>query len=135
MKDDVLGDAGISMCMMTNERWAIVSGGWMFNHLQQVPYGVDGYLCPIMNHWPEIAWQYFNAVQDRDFQTAWIIVREIETPLRELLNTFEGGFNTAVHGMAELYGLSARYLPAPYHTMTDEQMERLADSLRSMNML
>ena len=32
VKDDVLGDAGISMCMMTNERWAIVSGGWMFNH-------------------------------------------------------------------------------------------------------
>jgi len=67
--------------------------------------------------------------------TAWSIVREIEAPLRELLNTFEGGFNTVVHGMAEMYGINARYLPPPYHTMTDEQMEKLADSLKAMSLL
>ena len=107
----------------------------MYNHMQQFPYGVDGYLCMLVSYKPDIAWQYFNAVQNRDFNTAWSVVREIETPLRRLIATFEGGFNTVVHGMAELYGINGRYLPPPYHTMTDQQMEKLADSLKNMNLL
>lgn len=135
IKDDIFGDESISMCMLTHDRWAIVSGGCMYNHMQQFPYGVDGYLCMLVSYKPDIAWQYFNAVQNRDFNTAWNVVREIETPLRRLIATFEGGFNTVVHGMAELYGINGRYLPPPYHTMTDQQMEKLADSLKNMNLL
>lgn len=135
VKDDLMGDAGISMCLTTHDRWAFVSGGWMSNHLTQAPYGASGYLCMFMNYWPKISWDYFNAVRDRDFPTAWRIVREIERPLREFMYTFEGGFNAVVHGMSELHGISSRYLPPPYHTMTDDQMERLAGALKDMNLL
>ena len=135
VKDDILGEAGFSLCMMTHHRWAIVSGGFMGNHMLQVPYGVDGYLCLLMSYKPEIAWRYFNAVQNQDFSTAWKIIREVERPLRNLMNTFEGGFNTVVHGMAELYGINGRFLRPPYHTMTDAQMEKLADSLKAMKLL
>ncbi len=135
VKDDVLGDAGNSMCMMTHDRWAVVSGGLMSNHLLQVPYGVDGYLCLLMSCKPEISWQYFNAVKSLDFPIAWKIIRDIERPLMSVMRSFEGGFNTAVHGMAELFGINGRYLPPPYHTMTDEQMEKMAHSLGKLNLL
>ena len=74
----MLGDFGTNLCLLTHERWAVVSGGLMSNHLLQLPYGVDGYLCLLMSYKPEIAWQYWNAVGERDFETAWRIIREIE---------------------------------------------------------
>jgi dihydrodipicolinate synthase/N-acetylneuraminate lyase len=135
VKDDILGELGTNLCLMTHERWAVVSGGLMSNHTLQVPYGVDGYLCLLMSYKPEIAWQYFNAVQANDFQTAWRIIREIEKPLMKLLGRAEGGFNAAVHGMSELFGISGRHLPPPYHTMTDAEMEELADGLKGMGLL
>ena len=117
VKDDVLGEAGVNMCLLTHERWAIVSGGLMSNHMLQVPYGVDGYLCLLMSYKPEISWRYFNAVQKGDLPAAWRVIREIEKPLRSMMGTFEGGFNTVVHGMSELFGISGRHLrpPLPHH--------------------
>lgn len=135
IKDDILGELGTKLCLMTHDRWAVVSGGLMSNHTLQVPYGVDGYLCLLMSYKPELAWQYFNAVQVNDFQTAWQIIREIEKPLMHILAGFEGGFNAAVHGMSELYGISGRHLPPPYHTLTQEQMEELADALKGLGLL
>ena len=43
------------MCLLTHDRWAIVSGGYMSNHTLQVPYGVDGYLCLFMSYKPELS--------------------------------------------------------------------------------
>ena len=135
VKDDVLGNVGTNLCLITHQRWAVVSGGLMSNHMLQVPYGVDGYLCLLMSYRPEIAWQYWNAYQDGDFDTAWKIIREIEKPLMDCMSAVEGGFNAAVHGMAELFGINSRHLPLPYHTLSDEQMEQLAESLRKLKLL
>jgi len=135
VKDDVVGDFGTNLCMITHERWAVVSGGLMSNHLLQIPYGVDGYLCLLMSYKPEIAWQYWDAVQSRDFDTAWRIIREIEKPLMDCMRAVKGGYNAAVHGMAELFGISPRHLPLPYHTMTDEEMEQFKGSLQGLGLL
>ena len=120
---------------MTHDRWAIVSGGLMANHMLQVPYGVDGYLCLFMSIKPELAWRYFDAVQSEYLKTAWAIIREIEMPLCDFIATFDGGFNTVVHGILELYGICPRYVRPPYHTMTDAQMEQLVDGLKRLNLL
>jgi hypothetical protein len=37
--------------------------------------------------------------------------------------------------MAELFGINSRHLPLPYHTLSDEQMEQLAGSLRKLKLL
>lgn len=136
VKDDILGDPGIELCMRTRDRWAVVSGGLMKNHALFVPYGVDGYLCLFMSFKPETAWQYFDAMKSGDFETAWRIIREIERPVMDLLQSSgEGGFNTAVHGLMELFGICQRYLRLPYHTMTDAQLEKLEDSIRRLGLL
>ena len=61
-------------------------------------------------------------------------MRQVETPLMKYLGTVEGGFNAAVHGISELYGISSRHLRAPYHTLTDAQMEELADVLKGLGL-
>ena len=135
VKDDVLGDAGNRMCMLVHDRWAVVSGGLMANHTQQVPYGVDGYLCLFMSFRPDIAWHYFNAVKAENYPAAWRIIREIEYPLIDLMSSFSGGLNAVWHGMSDLFGISGRYSPPPYATLTDPEMETLAEGLRNLKLL
>ena len=135
VKDDLLGEAGMRMCMLVHDRWAVVSGGWMSNHTLQVPYGVDGYLCLIMSFRPDIAWRYFDAVREGRYPDAWRVVREIEWPLRDLMGSFGVSLNSVWHGMSELFGISGRHLPLPYYTLTDEQMERLEQGLRDLDFL
>jgi dihydrodipicolinate synthase/N-acetylneuraminate lyase len=135
IKDDVFGDLGDQICRLTHERWAVVSGGWMKNHMPQATNGVAGYLCGMMSCRPDIAWRYWRAVEARDWQAAGSIVRDIETPFREHIMTYEGGFNCAMHGVMELFGVCSRHIRSPYHTITDEQLERLSQFLKSQELL
>ncbi len=48
---------------------------------------------------------------------------------------FTGGFDAALHGILELYGLAGRWRPGPYHSLTDAEMERLAGFLKSKGLL
>ena len=107
----------------------------MANHTLQVPYGVDGYLCLIMSYRPDIAWEYLNAVKAGDFETSWRMIREIEYPLRDLLTSFGVSMNSAWHGLSEVFGISGRYLPLPYYTLNDEQMEILAQGAKDIGFL
>ena len=135
VKDDVLGEAGNRMCMLVRDRWAVVSGGYMANHMLQVPYGVDGYLCLLMSFRPDLGWQYFDAVKRKDFAEAWRIIREVEWPLRDLMGTFSCSPNCVWHGISEAFGISGRHLPLPYYTLTEEEMERLSTGLKELNLL
>jgi hypothetical protein len=46
-----------------------------------------------------------------------------------------GGFDAALHGVMEIYGLSQRHRRKPYHTLDDADMERLRGLLRSKRLL
>ncbi len=135
VKDDILGDFGIELCTTVHDRWAVVSGGLMENHTFQLPYGVDGYLCALMSFKPEIAWDYWDCVQAKDYDSAWKIMKDQEKPLTSIMNSYEGGFNPVIHGILEIFGISKRYLPPPYHTLSDSQMEELEDFVKGMGWL
>ena len=135
VKDDLLGPLGTQLCVMTHDRWGIVSGGLMSNHMSQVPYGVDGYLCLFMSFKTEIAWRYFRAVKEKDLDTAWAVIREIELPLMDFIATFLGGRPSVVHGIMELFDICPRWVRPPFHTLTDAQMDELADGLRRLKLL
>jgi 4-hydroxy-tetrahydrodipicolinate synthase len=134
IKDDLLGELGVQICSMVRPEWVVVSGGLMRNHTFQVPWGVDGYLSLFMSFKPELAWKYFHAIQAGNYAAAWQEMRQIETPLMKYLGNVEGGFNAAVHGISELYGISSRHLRAPYHTLTDAQMEELGSVLKGLGL-
>ena len=46
-----------------------------------------------------------------------------------------GGWNSALHGMLELYGIAKRFRRKPYTTLDDAGMEELSDVLRARQLL
>jgi dihydrodipicolinate synthase/N-acetylneuraminate lyase len=132
LKDDVGGEFACKVCLATHDRWALSAGGLKQNHLLMLPYGVDGYLSLFINFKPEIAWRYWRAIEAGDLLAARGVVRDYDLPLFDYILKSEGGFDAAIHGIYELFGLAKRCRRPPYHTLTDKQMGELADVLRKL---
>ena len=130
LKDDVTGTLVRKICLMTHERWALIAGGLKENHINMLPYGVDGYFSMHITFYPDIARKYWNAIKNGRMNDAIAIVRDYDMPLIDLLRSLEGGFDAGIHGVLEILGLGKRYRRAPYHTLTDVQMEKLEDFLK-----
>ena len=59
------------------------------------------------------------------------IVKNYDMPLFDYLRYLDGGFDAGIHGVLEILSLGKRYRRAPYHTLTDKQMEKLSDFLKT----
>ncbi len=125
LKDDVCGEFVRKVCLIAYDHWAIIAGGIKQNHMNMVPYGVDGNFSVFIIFRPELAWRYWNAIFDGKIEEAAAFIRDYDMPLFEFINTFEGGRDAALHGILELAGHSKRYRRAPYHSLSDKQMEKL----------
>ena len=131
LKDDVTGTLVRKICLMTHDRWALIAGGQLQNHINMLPYGVDGYFSLWSTFNPDIARKYWSAIQNNNMDDAIAIVRDYDMPVFDYLLKIEGGFDAGMHGMLEITGLGKRYRRAPYHSLTDEQMEKLRGFLKS----
>jgi len=135
LKDDVCGEFIRKACLMTHRRWTISAGGQKQNHLQILPYGADGYLSTFMNFKPEIAWRYWRAVEAGDLAEARCVVRDYDMPLFDYLLKSVGGFDAAMHGVYELFGMGRRWRRPPYYSLGDKEMDDLAEFLRKTKIL
>jgi len=131
LKDDVTGTLVRQISLMTHDKWALIAGGQKQNHINMLPYGVDGYFSLMTTFYPEIARKYWNAIQNNRMGEAMIYVKDYDMPVFNYLLTLEGGFDAGMHGMLELTGLGKRYRRAPYYSLTDSQMEKMKDFLKS----
>jgi len=132
LKDDVTGSLVQHICLMTHDRWALIAGGQKQNHINMLPYGVDGYFSLMTTFNPEVAKVYSDAVRDNRLDIAIAIVKNYDMPLFDYLLNLEGGFDAGIHGMLELAGLGKRYRRAPYYSLNNKQMEQLEDFLMSI---
>lgn len=135
LKDDVGGEFIRRVCLLAHDRWAISAGGMKQNHFQILPYGAVGYLSTFISFLPRIAWRYWNAIKTGDLATARDVICDYDIPLFDYLLKSEGSFDAAIHGVYEIFGLTTRHRRPPYHTLTDRQMEDLADFLKQHDML
>lgn len=135
LKDDFCGAFIRKVCLLVHEHWALSAGGQKQNHMNMVPYGASGYLSTFINFKPEIAWRYWNAIESGDFEAATAVIRDYDIPFFDYVIKVQGSFDAAMHGIYELAGLATRYRRPPYHSLTDEQMERLAEFLKSKGLL
>jgi 4-hydroxy-tetrahydrodipicolinate synthase len=135
VKDDVGGEFICKLCLMTHDRWTLSAGGQKQNHLLMLPYGVDGYLSLFISFKPEIAWRYWQATEAGNLQAARDVVRDYDMPLFDYLLKSEGSFDAAIHGIYELFGLAKRWRRPPYHSLSDKQMQELAEFLRKTKIL
>lgn len=134
VKDDFCGDFGRRMALLVHDRWAVYSGGLKQNHLDIHPYGCDGYLSTLATFKPSVAKEYWTAVQGGNLSRVREIIREIEIPWFDFIAGLPGGFDAGIHGMLEIQGLAQRWRRKPYHSLTDEQMEKLRAKLQELKL-
>ena len=119
--------------MAADNRW------WTGKEVQFAKYctdvGADGYLSTFITFKPEIAWRYSSAIEHGDLKAATAVIRDYDMPLFDYITKVQGGFDAAMHGIYELFGLAKRYRRTPYHSLTDDQMEQLADFLKRKGLL
>lgn len=135
LKDDLCNATAQEIFLHVGDRWALSAGGQKINHLQLLPFGADGYLSTFIGFNPEITWRYSNAIEAGDLDTARAVIRDFDAPFFDYIIGCEGGFDAAIHAIAELTGISKRYRRPPYHSMTDAQMEELGTFLRERGMI
>ena len=135
IKDDMCGTFAQDICTRFKDRCAIIAGGQKRNHLNMHLYGCDGYLSTFAMYNPRIARSYWDAIKAGDLQAAGRIVAEKDVPFYDHIAGVKGGFDAAMHGMLELYGLGKRYRRKPYHTISDDDLEMLRQFLLEKELL
>ena len=126
IKDDLVGVFARKMAILLRGHWSIISGGQKQNHFDLIHYGCDGYLSTFVTFAPHVTQAYWQAVQTEDWVDAARIIREYDIPYFDYVLGVIGGFDAALHGTFEHFGLSQRWRRPPYHSLTDEQMEQLS---------
>jgi dihydrodipicolinate synthase/N-acetylneuraminate lyase len=126
VKDDVCGELGRHLGLIGYARWAIFASGTKQAVLNNVPFGCDGYLSCFIYIKPEIARQFWAAVQAKDDGAIRKIISEVDVPFWEFMNSMPGSFDAVVHGILEAKGLTPRWRRAPYYSLSDQEMERVS---------
>jgi len=135
IKDDMGSDFIRKVALMASDRCAIWAGGLKQNHIHMAPYGGVGYLSTWLTFRPEIAWKYWNAWKAGDISTATGVIKEHEIPFFDYVRGKPGNFDAGIHAMLELAGLAKRWRPHPYHSYSDEEMERFRDYVKTNKLL
>ena len=132
IKDDMGGLFAQEMTARFSDRCAIWAGGLKQNHMLMAPFGAHGYLSTFLTFQPEVSDRYWQAWQAGRITEAAEVIETIDIPFFNLVMSSPGGFDAAMHGVMELKGLSGRWRPQPYHTLTDGEMEALAEGLKKI---
>ncbi len=135
IKDDFCGQFARRMSLLVHPHWAVFSGGQKQNHLDLFPYGCDGYLSTYASYCPRVAHEYWAAIQEGQIDGARRIVETYDMPLFDFIQGQPGGFDAAMHGMLELYGIAQRWRRKPYYSLNDAEMEALRSFLQGLSVL
>ncbi len=135
IKDDMCGEFARKMSLLVHDRWAVISGGQKQNHLNNHPYGCDGYLSTFLSIKPALAHAYWQAIEGNNLPEARRIIRDYDHPFFELVLNLPGGFNAGIQAILELKKIAQRWRRPPYSSLTDAEMESLANSLKNIGLL
>lgn len=135
VKDDLCGDFARTLGILCHDRMALLSGGQKQNHLNQHPFGCDGYLSTFICFKPEVANSYWNAIVRNDIPAAVGIIRDYDMPYFDYVLGLTGGFDAGFHATLELFGIAKRWRRRPYYSLNDEEMAQLADFHRGIGIL
>ena len=136
VKDDITGVFARKMCLIVNERWAVIAGGQKQTYLNMLPYGCDGYFSTFATFKPSVASDFWQAVQADDRVHMREIIKTYDIPFFDFIMTqFPVVFTPGMYGTLELFGICQRWNRPPCYTLNDEEMERLADFFKQKGLL
>ncbi|MFO7947499.1 MAG: dihydrodipicolinate synthase family protein [Armatimonadota bacterium] len=135
VKDDICGTFARRMGLALYGEVALFAGGQKQNHMNQMPYGCDGYLSTFMTFKPGIAHRYWSAIEEDDLQAAVEIIETYDMPFFDFVGAMTGGFDAGLHGAIELFTGINRWRRAPYYDLNDEEMEQLAAFFTDLDLM
>ncbi len=135
VKDDVGGEFARTMTAMVGDRLAVFSGGKKRNHLAVLDSGAVGYMSTFILFDSSVTREYWQAVQRRDRTVAERVIEDHDDPFFEYILSLRGGFDAGMHGLLELCGIAGRWRRMPYYSLTDGEMEALANFCKTRGWL
>ena len=126
IKDDhPSGAFGRRMCHLLGGDWVVMMGGTYEYLMEKYHYGVDcSFATPLMFR-PELATEFFVALEAGNYDRVIEIITDYEMPFFECIRSFKGGFSAGAAASLELRGIQKRHRRPPYVDATDEEVERL----------
>ncbi|MDD5678458.1 MAG: dihydrodipicolinate synthase family protein [Kiritimatiellae bacterium] len=134
-KCDVSGEFDRKAVLIAKKQWTLFSGGTKQFHMELHPYGCQGHMTTFMTFKPDVAHNYWNAIQKNDIPGAVKIIEKIDYPFFEFLVSMRGGFDAVMHGVGEVFGLSKRWRRKPFYSLNDEEMEKTRQFFRKLHMI
>lgn len=135
IKDDYCGAFSRQMSLLCYEKLAIIAGGQKQNHMNILPYGVDGYLSVYARFKPEIAWKYWDAITCKDIPAAVEIIRKYDLPFFNKIISFEGGFDVGIRASMELFGISKRWRKPPFKSPDDKDIAAMREFFKKLKLI
>lgn len=135
VKDDAGTEFLRKLCIRFGERWPILSGGAKQYYLAGFPYGCVGSLSIYLDFAPHITQRFWRAIDAEDVMTAMAIIRDYEVPFCDFSAELHTDLDCLGHGAMELFGVTSRWRRKPYVSMTDEDMDRLADFFKRLSLM
>ncbi len=132
MKADVTGEFDRRVTSLVRDRWAVFAGGQKSFHLELWPYGCAGYLSTFITFRPAVAHAYWREIASGNVRAAAAIVERIDRPFFARIAGLAGGFDAALHGIAEICGLAGRWRRPPFASLGDAELEELEQFLREL---
>ncbi|MHB9134353.1 MAG: dihydrodipicolinate synthase family protein [Armatimonadota bacterium] len=129
-KEDGTEAYALTLLQKYGRQWKIMTGGGLYRHLFQWPFGAQAFMDWTTSCVPQIGFRYWQALQHRNLAEAARITREIEAPLFELTTTLGVDWQALWRAMLELNGVAKRYLRSPMVTMDEETLEKAHPLLR-----
>ena len=117
------------------DRWKMMTGGQLWRHFTQWPFGCRAFL----SHWaginPAIVEQYWVAMINGDLDTACRVIIEKDVPLFDLALKYKAQWQGIWRGALELNGVAQRYLRPPAHSLSDDELAQLKEQLTELGIL
>jgi 4-hydroxy-tetrahydrodipicolinate synthase len=126
-KDDIQGHYGFSVTRRYADRWVIISSGPMWLHYALWPYGSPAWLSHAVTYAPQIAQDYWNALQQGDEEGVKENILKYDEQWWDMAATFRGGFEGLWYASLELFGVAGRWRRPPYTSPYDSEIEVARD--------
>lgn len=116
IKAEFTVDYTVSLYEFLKGRWNIFQGGQKSQFLAYVPYGMQAYYSTFSTFAPEVAMNFWSAVQSNDLKKAGEVVLKYDVPF------FQKWSHPFWRATLEHFGLASRYLRPPERGFTEAQM-------------
>jgi len=135
LKEDA-GDAWCHDALYTvGDRISVFNGGQKWRFLYGLLWGMKGYMSSFGPLAPQVAHQFWHAVQQKDLFAAARIVDTYDNPFFQHSISHPKGFHPVRQASFEIFGRGPRWLRAPQASLDDTEMAALRDVFVHMGLL